>query len=225
MSGLLAAASIGSSLLGGLFGRSNAKRQAALQREFAQKGLGWRVEDARAHGLHGLVGATGQSAQYQPVNHSPMADAASDIANTLGNEAMARRDAKERAPINAKQEQLVDAQIAEARSRTLLNHANAKRSLVGPGSSVDPYAMRTENALIKVKLENGETVMIPNPDVYEIGPTELVTGRGIIEGARVVERARGNPNNPKRRESPHPPAFKKRRTQSGANKTTGSIRW
>jgi len=193
------AATIGSKLLGGIFGRNSAKKQAALQREFAQNRIQWAAADAKKAGLHPLVGATGANAQYIPTNQNPLGDAAADIAQTLGQEAVAKRQAAGNKALNSKQEQLLDAQIAETRSRTLLNQSNAKRTLVGPGSAHDPFAIRKENALIEVQLENGEIVLIPNPDVYETGPSELATGRTLLEGARVVKRTR----------DPHPPKTQK----------------
>jgi len=63
--------SAGSSLLGGLFGskgdKGAARRQEALQREFAQHGVRWRVEDAKAAGLHPLYALGAQLPSYSPV--------------------------------------------------------------------------------------------------------------------------------------------------------------
>lgn len=62
--------SAGANLVGGLFGRSSAKKaneqNIAQQREFAQSGVQWRVEDARKAGVSPLV-ALGMS----PVSFSP----------------------------------------------------------------------------------------------------------------------------------------------------------
>lgn len=63
--------SAGASLIGGLFGNQQKKegqeREIELQREFAQNGLRWKVEDAQRAGIHPLaaLGATGAS--YSPV--------------------------------------------------------------------------------------------------------------------------------------------------------------
>lgn len=50
--------------------RQSAERQAeantALQREFAQHGLRWKVEDAKAAGLHPVFGVGGVGATYSP---------------------------------------------------------------------------------------------------------------------------------------------------------------
>lgn len=184
---------IGSALLGGLFGSSAKKKELAYQREFAQHGIRWRVADAKAAGIHPLAALGSPGAQYQPSNATPWADAA----RSIGEQLQQRTQGKTDKALAAKQGELLDAQVAEARSRTLLNETNALRAMPRPGVAVrrpasqdDPYEMRQENALIKVRLENGEVITMPNPDVYEIGPAELVTGRGIIEGARQVDRAK-----------------------------------
>lgn len=169
--------SIGSSLLGGLFGRRSQKREQALQREFAQNSLRWNVQQARAEGLHPLVGAGQPGAQYQPSHASPMQGALEGVSQALASRAGQK-----------KQDQLLEAQIEEAQSRTILNKANAQRAMIGPNAPVtDPFKMRSENALIRVKLENGDIILMPNPDVYEISPTELATARLIMEGSRAAD--------------------------------------
>lgn len=63
--------SAGASLLGGLFGNQQRaegqNREIELQKEFAQNGVRWKVEDAARAGVHPLaaLGATGAS--YSPV--------------------------------------------------------------------------------------------------------------------------------------------------------------
>ena len=58
MPGWAAAAVIGSQVVGGLIGGSksndNFGRNEAMQKEFAQHGVRWRVEDAKAAGIHPL---------------------------------------------------------------------------------------------------------------------------------------------------------------------------
>lgn len=63
----------GASVLGGLLSNRSSRNQfsenAALQREFAQQGIRWKVADAKAAGLHPLyaIGATGAS--YSPTTY------------------------------------------------------------------------------------------------------------------------------------------------------------
>lgn len=172
--------------LGGAMDRRDKRTHAG--REMAQK-----IETGKRFGLHPLASIGAQTSGFQPVMSQAMTSAGQSIQQGMARAA----DRKGEAALQRKQEQLIDEQILEARSRTLLNTANARRAAVGPGSAVDPYAPRKENALISVRLENGETVLVPNPDVYEISPTELATGRIVLEGGRQVERA----TNPKPRSS------------------------
>jgi len=69
------------SIVGGLFADDAAEeardqqaeqfeRNIALQREFAQNGIRWKVDDARAAGLHPLAAIGMQGASYSPVSTS-----------------------------------------------------------------------------------------------------------------------------------------------------------
>lgn len=62
----------GSSLLGGILGGNRAdqaaERQAQLQREFAQTGIQWRVEDAKKAGISPYYALGAQTASYSPVS-------------------------------------------------------------------------------------------------------------------------------------------------------------
>lgn len=50
------------------FARGEANRQIALQKEFAQNGIRWRVEDAKAAGLHPLYALGASGASFSPVS-------------------------------------------------------------------------------------------------------------------------------------------------------------
>lgn len=76
---IAAGISAGSSLLGGIFGsraqsaaaradREMIERQMALQREFAQNGIRWRVQDAQAAGIHPLYAMGASVPTYSPVS-------------------------------------------------------------------------------------------------------------------------------------------------------------
>lgn len=170
--------SAGSSLLGGIFGRNTQKKAAG--REMQQK-----ILMGQKYGLHPSTSIGAQTSGYQPVMNQAFTSAGQSIQQGMA----AKADAKADRAREDRGQALLDAQIAEAQSRTILNKANAQRALVGPGAPADPYAPRKANALISVRLENGDTVLVPNPDVYEISPTELATGRLVLEGGRVVDNA------------------------------------
>lgn len=65
------------------------RRNAALQREFAQHGLRWKMEDAQRAGLHPLIGAGAQAQSFAPISvgSSPdysMGNAMSDMGQNIG---------------------------------------------------------------------------------------------------------------------------------------------
>lgn len=80
----------GSSLVGGMINattsKSIAREQMAMQREFAQNGIQWRVEDAKKAGLHPLYAIGASGASYTPVSQdsSAMGNAVADAGAYLG---------------------------------------------------------------------------------------------------------------------------------------------
>lgn len=71
--------SAGASLLGGLLGKSSAddarasqeamnERNIALQKEFAQNGIRWKVADAKAAGIHPIYALGGSTSSFTPVS-------------------------------------------------------------------------------------------------------------------------------------------------------------
>lgn len=77
--------SAGANLIGGLLGRDSARDQQAaqermaqqniaLQREFAQQGIRWRVEDARAAGIHPAFAMGANTTSFSPVSIGSVAD-------------------------------------------------------------------------------------------------------------------------------------------------------
>ncbi|QKI28949.1 VP2 [Kummerowia striata microvirus] len=123
----------GASLLGGLMGRSDAKDQNRasrqmqkaeiarqdmwaqknidLQKQFAQEGLRWKVEDAKAAGIHPLYALGAQSTSFSPVSvgaapgYSPAVDplpnAMAAMGQDLGRAVDSTRTAPERVAARA----------------------------------------------------------------------------------------------------------------------------
>lgn len=67
MSILGAIGGIAGGLLDNLFGSSQADKQAELQKDFAQKGIRWRVKDAKLAGIHPLYALGAQTQSYSPI--------------------------------------------------------------------------------------------------------------------------------------------------------------
>lgn len=80
--------SAGASLLGGVLGNKQAQetqaRQEALQREFAQNGIQWKVEDAKKAGIHPLYALGASTSSYAPISvGSPLPQAMSQAGQDL----------------------------------------------------------------------------------------------------------------------------------------------
>lgn len=80
----------GSSLAGGFINATTSKKiareQMRLQKEFAQNGIQWKVEDAKKAGLHPLYAIGANTATYTPVSQdsSAMGNAVADAGAYLG---------------------------------------------------------------------------------------------------------------------------------------------
>lgn len=91
----------GSSLLGGLLSnRANRRTVAAnaqAQREFAQQGVRWKVEDARAAGIHPLYALGAQTHSFSPIAVSDsMGPALASAGQDIGRAVQATRTQEER---------------------------------------------------------------------------------------------------------------------------------
>ena len=186
------------SVVSGILRNNSARDQQRRALNFERNRISYLADDAKRAGIHPYA-ALGAGAGYSnPYTSSPVGSAIADGVGAVGDAIDGKIGEAKGKNLRAKQGELLDAQIAETRSRTVLNSANAKRALIGPRAATDPFGMRKENALIEVKLEDGTIVKIPNPDVYEIGPTELATGRGIIETSRGVKKLKDTPESERR---------------------------
>lgn len=144
-------------------------------------------------GLHRLAVA-GSPAGYSP---APMSEAQGimDAGSRL------REASLPKGPSQAKQNELIDAQIAEARSRTVLNEANAVRSASGMfggghganrhvaastipaldralgGGERDTVVEPERNMPARTRVTLGEDdYVVPNPEAFETGLTEMMNG-------------------------------------------------
>jgi len=73
------------SIAGGLFQKDQAKKQADLQKEFAQSGIQWKVQDAEKAGIHPLYALGAQTTGYQPtaVGDLGLPDAGQNIGRAI----------------------------------------------------------------------------------------------------------------------------------------------
>lgn len=76
--------SAGSSILGGLLGKSSADKQAKLQKEFAQNGIQWKVKDATKAGIHPLYALGANTVSYSPVQTGDLGTGIANAGQDIG---------------------------------------------------------------------------------------------------------------------------------------------
>lgn len=123
---------------------------AALQREFAQHGIRWRVEDAKAAGVHPLyaLGAGGAAAAPISMSVAGGEDWSSRMGQDLGRAVTAQMDPHQR--------RLQEAQLAVLESEAAKNNALALAALGSKGAT------------------NNQPGQVPFPDVRH-GPVDMTS--------------------------------------------------
>jgi len=150
--------SAGASLAGGILGQKSAEKQAdkniALQKEFAQSGIQWKVADAKAAGIHPLYALGASTHSYAPVSiGTPLADSIGKAGQFLGRAAdassspttrmgvISEQAAKLQLDNMALQNQLLASQIArvnQAGRTPGLPDANQRWLIPGQGQTALP---------------------------------------------------------------------------------------
>lgn len=110
------------------------ERNAALQREFAQNSIRWRVDDAKAAGIHPLyaIGAPTISASSSYVAESGMADALSSASQDIGRAVNATRTQPERDAAFTKSAQALSLQKSGLENELLATQIAKLRTSLNP---------------------------------------------------------------------------------------------
>lgn len=133
----------GGNLLGGLLGSSDAHKNRRMQKEFAQYGIRWRVEDAKAAGLHPLYALGAQIPSFSPV-HSEAPAQLAEMGQNIGRAVQATQTAAERQRSQLELE-LLKSQVDESKERIAASmaarnaQAATQTSGLGVDSGLDPF--------------------------------------------------------------------------------------
>ncbi len=147
-------------------------------------------------GIHTLSALGVNNPGYTPSNQQPgsgLLEAGQALEDLRAN----REDKK----LAQKQSELIDAEIAESRSRTFLNATNSRRALIGPNSNPtgvtggiesipgrDPGSNGDRGTRREPTPDQGATQRVslgghdaygPNPEAFEVGVGELLAGAMI----------------------------------------------
>lgn len=177
MAWIPAAAAAAGSVFSALSGRREARRQQEQQREFAQHGIRWRVEDAKAAGLHPLAALGAQLPSYQPVSSA----FGEQMGSAIGSLGEAYGASQQKAPVEQEPDRDLDierynkarADLAEldviAKQREM-----SQAQLAGqPGQAVPVVLPTSQSNLNKGRLKPGVKVV---PDEVTAGKSGLTAG-------------------------------------------------
>lgn len=139
LGGLLSAAA---SIAGGLMQRQGQKDNVKLQKEFAQSGIQWKVEDAKKAGIHPLyaLGAQTNSFAPQSVGDMGISAAGQDIGRAItatssqGSDAVAEKLSLERAGL---ENELLRTQIQGSKLATIRQGATVPMPSAGDRMLID----------------------------------------------------------------------------------------
>lgn len=185
-----------------------ARQNMEMQKVFAQNGIRWRVEDAKAAGLHPLIGAGSQSATYSPgasvgvgIPESGSSSIAGAQLQALGqgleramsaNEVRQEREYQDR--LRAYELMSRELQNEETVSRIGLNQARIKELQRTPA-----FIQRNVSKGIPLKYANGKQVIPGQADAVEayvdaVMPTEKEASRwqnlwGLVDVPMVLYRS------------------------------------
>lgn len=208
--------SAGSSLLGGLFGQSSkdkdreaqermAQQNIALQKEFAQTGIRWKVADAKAAGIHPLYALGANTTSFSPVSvgsdpSSPMGEAVGKMGQDISRAVTATSSKEERAlQLTGTKLQLENQQLQNEILKAKLASDVAKVSQQSappfPTMTFNPFS-GTTGADVKVEQDTRQKLtpfglrwMLANtPDAqtfenrYAEGPLSWLYGAGNLIG-------------------------------------------
>lgn len=164
------------SLIGGAFSSSRSGREARLnrkmQKEFAQHGIRWRVEDAKAAGLHPLYALGAQTPSFSPVYSSDsigpaLADAGQSIGRAVAAQSTPHEKVMAQLQLRAAEQQLEegDARIGLLKSEAMRNRLESLSRIGMPslGDPVDPNIV-----------PSGMEGQAPNQGMSKVVPSQVI---------------------------------------------------
>ena len=187
---------IGSAISGGLsyLGSRSANKSAegiaeanmALQREFAQNGIRWKVEDAKQAGIHPLYALGASTPSFSPVsaNFSNQLDGLASASQDIGRAIDSTRTSSERMESRIARLQVEGMEIDNAKKRAELRLLEQPASgPPGPSGSLGDSSLIFGDAF-KVRPDIWAVPMRP-PNVNDLGNPVFHGPAGVIsEGAR-----------------------------------------
>lgn len=249
---------IGASLLGGLLGnesredtnaanlafsREQQAQNIELQKEFAQKGIQWRVADAKAAGVHPMYALGGSGAAFSPNPVVMPFEAGGDLGRSLQevgqdiSRSVSARESDEQRALRLAQIKKLEAESANDLAQSQYWSGKAKREELENGVArafpVSPYPTIVERAIRSSVPGAGGSVSSGNrlTPYNKIGPG--ISGHVNLKGADQLSSSPGDPStlasrNPGFEEhviTPWGLKFMLPRSDEGPGETWGELSW
>lgn len=131
MWGSIAAAA--GNLLGAAASHDSAREDRSFQKEFAQSGIQWKADDARAAGIHPLYAMGAQGASFTPVGDGGVGNQLADLGQNVGRAIDARQTREERKySAQMKSHALEKARLQNELLKSQITNINASGGPPGP---------------------------------------------------------------------------------------------
>lgn len=191
--------SAGANIVGGLMGQKSAEqtremqreqfeRNIALQKEFAQTGIQWKVADAKAAGIHPIFAMGGNTASYSPTSSNFTAD-------TSMSNAMSRAGQDIGRAVSSTQNQATRLDAA----------AQAQQAIMLEGGKLDNDIKRVELASRVARLNQQSNPPMPVNQRYLI-PGQGQTATGDLVKSKPMEQTPADPKMPSSEPGANPDA-------------------
>jgi len=200
-------------LLGSSIAADSAEDQATqnanLQREFAQYGIRWKVDDAKAAGLHPLYALGGSGAAFapNPITINPMAQALGDMGQNVARAIQAQQTPEEREK-HAASVGVMKAQIAKDEAQAAYYNSLAARG-AQEGVFTNSFPVMSSVSPIRERelpwvtsghgdVNHGRPGGLPPPDKQVIRAPQLerkpdnYADRVSLEANKVISHAEGD---------------------------------
>lgn len=186
--------SLAGGIVQGITSNNLANKNIAAQKEFAQNGIRWRVEDAKRAGIHPLYALGATTNSFSPVSgyggDFGLSDAAANFGQGLDRAAQAKMTKEERLNVQAAQErqevfqladfnmrrQESDARTMMYKSEALRNFAASKQVLANTGQPPAMPSLRIRpDGTVAGQTMTGQGDSAPVSSLIEVEPSKAET--------------------------------------------------
>lgn len=159
------------------------REQMAAQKEFAQHGIRWKVEDAKAAGLHPLYALGSQPANYSPISvQDSVGPVMAETGQNIGRAVTASMDSFQR-QMNQLQLKLLQSNIDANDAQAVLARSQAFRTLQDDNAS-HPIDIQGPGAGVEDEQQT-EGIHILGQHTNKLAPSYIASERDDSIGANV----------------------------------------